>query len=108
LAAGREHWSQYECHLWSQLGGPRLAVNLAGAEHVTPSDAIWLTKGVVKTGTMGPDKTIEAIREYIAVFLETNLRSGPLDDLLTGPSSTYPDAAVTTQGESLCTGNSGR
>jgi predicted dienelactone hydrolase len=102
LAMGREQWSDEECRLWSDLRGPRFAANLMAAEHVTPSDAVWLAKGAIKTGPMGPEKTIEALRNYIAAFLDTNLRGRPFDPLLTGPSSDYPDAAVTTQKQSLC------
>ncbi len=103
LAAGREQWNDGECRLWDQLRGRRLAVNLQGAEHLTPSDAIWLAQGAVKTGFMGPEKTIAAVRSYIAAFLDATLRSRPSDSLLSGPSLEYPDAAVTTQDESLCT-----
>ena len=56
LAMGREQWSEDECRLWSDLRGPRLAVNLKGAEHVTPSDAVWLAKGAIKTGPWGQRK----------------------------------------------------
>jgi dienelactone hydrolase len=102
LAAGREQWRDEECRLWSHLRGPRLAVNFEGAEHVTPSDAVWLAKGAIKAGAMGPEKTITAIRDYIAAFLDTNLRGKPADPLLSGPSSDYPDAAVTTHKQLLC------
>jgi predicted dienelactone hydrolase len=102
LAAGRGQWSKDECRLWSDLRGPRLAVNLEGAEHMAPSDAVWLAKGAIKAGAMGPEKTIIAIRNYIAAFLDTNLRGSPADPLLSGPSSDYPDAAVTTQKQLLC------
>jgi predicted dienelactone hydrolase len=102
LAAGRERWSEDECHLWNQLHGPRLAVNLKGAEHVTPSDAVWLAKGAVKTGNMGSVREIAAIRNYIAAFLDANFRGTAKMPVLAGPSSDYPDAAVTTQKQSLC------
>jgi len=102
LTMGREQRNEDECQLWSDLRGPRLAVNLRGAEHVTPSDLIWLAKGAIKSGSMGPDRTIEALRDYIAAFLDTNVRGKPLDPLLTGPSSDFPDAEVTTQGQALC------
>jgi pimeloyl-ACP methyl ester carboxylesterase len=101
LAAGREQWSDHEYRLWDRLRGPRTAVNLRGAEHLTPTDEVWLAKGAVKTGTMGPEKTIAAIRDYIAAFLDANLRGRPVNRLLTGPSAAYPDAAVTTQKQSL-------
>jgi dienelactone hydrolase len=97
LAAGRTEWSENELSLWNDLQGPRFAVNFRGAEHVMPSDAVWLAKGAIQTGDMGPDKTIAAIRNYIAAFLDANLRDQPLDPLLKGPSSDYPDAEVTTQ-----------
>ena len=87
--------------MWGKLRGPRFAVNLRGAEHLTPSDAVWLAKGAIKTGTMGPDKTIAAVRDYIAAFLDANLRDRP-NLLLTGPSSDYTDAIVTTQKQLLC------
>lgn len=102
LAAGRERWSAGECKLWNGQSGPRFAVNLRGAEHLTPSDAVWLAKGAIKTGTMGPEKTIAAVRDYIAAFLDTNLRGKPLNPLLTGPSLEYPDAVLATQKQSLC------
>ncbi len=102
LAMGRAHWSDEECRLWGDLRGPRFAVNLRGTEHLTPSDAVWLAEGAIKTGSMGPDKTIEALRNYIAAFLDTNLRGSPFDALLTGPSAEYPDAEVTTQKQLQC------
>jgi dienelactone hydrolase len=102
LAAGRERWSESECALWSNLRGPRIAVNLRGAEHVTLTDAVWLAKGAIKTGPMGPEKTIEGLRNYLAAFLDTNLRGKPIGPLLSGPSSEYPDAEVITQKQLLC------
>jgi dienelactone hydrolase len=102
LGMGRKQWSDTECKLWSNLGGTRLGVNLKGAEHLTPTDAVWLAKGVIRTGTMGVDKTIAAVRDYIAAFLDANLQGRTPARLLTGPSSDYPDAAVTTQKQLLC------
>ena len=101
LAAGREQWSDAERRVWNGLHGSRLAVNLKGAEHVTPTDEVWLASDVIKTGSMGPDKTIAAIRNYVAAFLDANLLDKPTNSLLTGPSSEYPDAEVTTRNESL-------
>ncbi len=101
LAAGREWWSESDRHLWNELRGPRFAVNLEGSEHVTPSDAVWLAKGAVKAGSMGPDKAVAAIRNYIAAFLDTYLRGRPTNPLLTGSSPDYPDATVTLQDQSL-------
>jgi dienelactone hydrolase len=102
LAMGRTQWREDECKLWSNLSGTRLAVNFKGAEHITPTDAVWLAKGAIRTSAMGPDKTIAAVRDYIAAFLDANLQGRTAAPLLTGPSSAYPDAAVTTQKQLLC------
>jgi dienelactone hydrolase len=102
MTMGREQWSDEECSLWRDLRGSRLAVNFKGAEHLTTSDAVWLAEGTIKTGSMGPEKTIEALRNYVAAFLDTNLRGKPFDPLLAGPSSDYLDAEVTTQKQLLC------
>jgi dienelactone hydrolase len=107
LVMGHEQRSDEECRLWSDLLGPRLSVNLRGAEHLTPSDALWLAKGTIKSGAMGPDKTIAALRDYVAAFLDANLLGKPSDRLLTGQSSDYPDAALTTRQEPLCIGSTG-
>jgi dienelactone hydrolase len=102
LAAGRQRWDAGECRLWSNLQGPRLAVNLRGTEHVALSDWIWLTPNAVQVGPMGSERTMAAVRDYVAAFLDTNLQGRPLHPLLTGPSADYPDAVVVTQGQSMC------
>jgi hypothetical protein len=65
-------------------------------------DAVWLAKYAINTGTTGPDRTVAAVRNYIAAFLDANLRGRPMDLLMTGPSSDYADTEVTTQERSLC------
>jgi predicted dienelactone hydrolase len=79
LTMGRNKPSSDECRLWSNLRGPRFSVNFEGAEHVTASDVVWLAKGAIKTGNMGPDKTIDALRSYVAAFLDANLRGQVVD-----------------------------
>src|SRR5262249_1258404 len=101
MGMGRESWSD-ECQVWSALQGRRFAVNFNGGEHVTPTDATWLAAGGVKTGTMGTERTVAAIRDYIAAFLDANLRGFAPTTLLTGQSSQYPDAVVTTREQPLC------
>jgi dienelactone hydrolase len=102
LITGREQWSVDECRLWSNLHGPRLALSLPIADHLAPSDAVWLVKGVVKTGALGPEKTVTVLRNYIAAFLDVNLRGQPMNSLLTGPSPDSPEVVITTQAQSLC------
>jgi pimeloyl-ACP methyl ester carboxylesterase len=110
LFAGRDAWDQGTCHLWSGLHGPRLALNFKGSEHLTPSDAVWLAKGAIQTGTVGMESTIGAMRNYVTAFLNTSLKGDPTDLLLQGPSLDYPDVQVTTQTQSPCgrTENSGQ
>ena len=54
MAMGRQQWSDEECRLWSDLRGPRFAVNLKGAEHVTPSDAVLAGEGCDQDRPYGP------------------------------------------------------
>jgi pimeloyl-ACP methyl ester carboxylesterase len=102
LFAGRNAWDQQTCHVWNQLQGPRVALNLKGADHLTPSDAVWLARGAVRTGSMGMEKTVEAIRKYVADFLDSNLKGDVPHQLSTGDSSEYPDVSVTTEADSPC------
>jgi pimeloyl-ACP methyl ester carboxylesterase len=101
LAAGRDTWSDAEQLLWASLHGERLAVNLRGAEHVTPSDLLWLAPGAVRTGTMGTEKTIAVIRSYTAAFLDANVLGKAPDVLLTQPPSEFPDVVLTTRDQML-------
>ncbi|HTP70034.1 MAG TPA: alpha/beta fold hydrolase [Dongiaceae bacterium] len=106
LGAGRERWEPTECRLWNNLAGSRFAVNLPGTEHTALGDWIWLTKDSIHTGPMGPEKTMMAVRDYIAAFLDVNLRGMTNDSssqhLLNGSSSEYPGVTVTTQEQALC------
>jgi len=103
LAAGREHWNQDECRLWSNLHGIRLAVNLRGAEHLTPSDAIWLGRVIpgmaVAAGAGGSARTIAAIRNHVTSFFDSTLRDRPV-----APGITLDNHAVTvtTTTQPLC------
>ena len=97
LDAGREEWGQDERSLWSKLHGPRLAVNLKNSEHMTPSDAVWLARGAVKTGGMSPETTVAAMRNYVAAFLDAHLQGRPVEPLLKRRSPDYPDVEITAQ-----------
>jgi predicted dienelactone hydrolase len=102
LVAGHESWNEDDCRLWAALHGPRLAVNLPGAEHVALSDAVWLLKAAVKSGDSSTDRAIAAIREYVAGFLDTNLRGVAPRPAVTGASADFRGAVVATQTQSLC------
>jgi len=96
MFTGRDPWDEDTCRLWEKLQGPRIALNLKGTEHLTASDAVWLAKGAVQAGPEGMEKTVAAIRDYVAAFLDVNLKGSPSDQLLNGPSADYPDVEVTT------------
>ena len=106
LAAGREHWNQDECRLWSNLRGIRRAVNLRGAEHLTPSDAVWLGRAIpgmaVAAGTAGSARTIAAIRNHVTAFFDSALRDRPFNPLLTSMTFDNRAVTVTTATQPLC------
>jgi predicted dienelactone hydrolase len=103
LVVGRERWNEDDCQLWRALRGPRRAVNLPGAEHIALSDAVWLLRGNVSTGGASPEVAIAAIREYVATFLDSNLRDPVPGSLPGSPVPDFPGAVVATQTQSLCT-----
>ena len=94
LDAGRVQWDEEKRDLWNRLQGPRYAVNLRDAEHMTPTDAVWLASGAVRTGHVSPENTVAAVRAYVAAFLEAHLLGRPAVPFLTEPSKRYPDAEV--------------
>jgi dienelactone hydrolase len=102
LVVGRERWNEDDCRLWDALGGPRLAVNLRGAEHIALSDAVWLLKGLVRTGDSSPDHAIATIRDYVAAFLDTNLSGDAPRPLLLGPTPDHPEVMIANQAQALC------
>ncbi|HEX9707848.1 MAG TPA: alpha/beta fold hydrolase, partial [Steroidobacteraceae bacterium] len=95
--AGRVQWSTGERDIWQKLRGPRLAVNLRDAGHLAPSDAVWLTRGAVKTGDLSPERAVSAIRDYVAAFLDVHLQGRPAGQLLQQRSTAYPTVEITLQ-----------
>lgn len=108
LAAGRDQWTPEECQLWDTMRGPHTAINLLGADHFTPTDAIWLFQSLpglaASVGPMGRGRTISAIRTYIAAFFDNNLRGSTSHASFN--AFAYPDVTVTTQTQALCHQNS--
>jgi dienelactone hydrolase len=106
LAAGREQWNQDECRLWSNLRGIRRAVNLRGAEHLTPSDAVWLGRAIpgmaVAAGAAGSARTIAAIRNQVTAFFDSALRDRPFAFSLTGVTLDNRAVTVTAATQPLC------
>jgi dienelactone hydrolase len=104
LAAGRQQWNQDECRLWNNLRGIRLAVNLRGAQHLTPSDAVWFGQAfpgmAVAPGAAGSARTIAAIRNHVTAFFDSTLRDRPFNLL----PATLDNRAVTvtTSTQQLC------
>jgi predicted dienelactone hydrolase len=104
VRAGNDPWNENDCHLWSALRGVRATVNLTGAEHIALSDAVWLGGGVVSTGPMGTEKTIAAIREASAAFLNAAFTGASVDGRAFGLLMNDPNTVVTMQGQSPCSG----
>jgi pimeloyl-ACP methyl ester carboxylesterase len=100
LAVGRQ-WNESDCNFWGSLGGARLGVDLPGAEHLALSDAVWLLKGSVATGST-PETLIAATREYVAAFLDANLRGKDLQSLLAQVAAAPAGAVVTDTSQSVC------
>jgi predicted dienelactone hydrolase len=101
VVVGRDQWNEVDCTLWSALGGTRLAVSFPGAEHIALSDAVWLLKGKVRTGTTS-DAMIAATREYVATFLDSSLRDEARESVPGGPRPSHPQAVVAAQGQPRC------
>ncbi len=108
IAASRDQWTPEECQLWDAMHGLHTAINLRGADHFTPTDAIWVFQSLPgfasSVGSMGRAKTISAIRSYVAAFFGANLRGNANPELLNSPA--YPDAVVINQRQALCRANS--
>ena len=100
LVVGRQ-WNESDCSLLGSLDGPRLAVALPGAEHLALSDAGWLLKGSVATGST-PEAMIAATREYVAAFLDANLRGKDLQSLLVHVPAAPAGAVVADTSRALC------
>jgi dienelactone hydrolase len=91
---GATEWTEEESSLWNALRGKKLAVNFEGTEHTTPTDAVWLVKAESQVGPMGQEKTVEAMRRYIAAFLDANLRGEKPETLPLGGPAKYPSVEV--------------
>ena len=105
VSEGREQWSDEECELWNHLRGSKYAVLFPGADHFAPTDAVWLGAYLpgleAATGNIGPDKTVDAIRNYVAMFFSSYLSGEPPSRLLNGVSTDY-GVVVTRSRRPLC------
>jgi hypothetical protein len=103
---GRQEWSESECALWSDARGARVAAMFAGAEHLTPTDAVWLGDYLpalhVETGSLGRDQTIKAIRDFVGSFFSAYLEGKFQGLLLNGLSTEFIDVTVTPKTGALC------
>lgn len=103
---GRQEWSESECALWSHARGARVAVMFSGAEHLTPTDAVWLGDYLpalhVETGSLGRDRTIKAIRDFVSSFFGAHLEEKSPGLLLNGLSTEFVDVTVTPRTGALC------
>ena len=105
VSEGREQWSNEECELWNNLHGKKHAVLFRGADHFAPTDAVWLGAYLpeleTKTGNIGSEKTVDAIRNYVAAFFDSYLSGAPPGRLLNGLSTDYAGVTIVTN-RALC------
>jgi len=103
---GREQWSDKECELWKHLRGVRYAVLFPGADHLAPTDAVWLGAFLPElqtaSGDLGPDKSVDAIRNYVAAFFGAYLSGEPPSRLLNGKSTGYEGMGLLTLNGPSC------
>lgn len=102
MTAGRRKWSAQECHLWQNLRGPRLLINLTSADHFTFSDALWM----FGSSSVLPDdpqakKAIAFLRNSIGRFFDQHLKEGTASASHQA-AHPQPGIAITTQYETLC------
>jgi dienelactone hydrolase len=95
LDAGRERWSADEEELWRKLRGQRWALNLKGAEHVAPSDLIWVARSAIKAGDMTPERMVAVTRDSVGAFFDASLRGLPVDPLLEQRSAGFREIEAT-------------
>lgn len=104
LAAGRDRWKDDECRLWTHLHGTRLALNLHGAAHLSPTDAIWLGQAIpqfaVAPGAAGSSRIIAEIRRYVAGFFDNALFDQP--EGLFVRTGDNRDSTLTSTTQSIC------
>jgi dienelactone hydrolase len=101
LAADHMDWSSTDQFLWQQLHGPRFLVNFRGTDHLAFTDLVWMAKSAIRTGSMEPKESMAAIRDYVAEFLDVNLRGQPPGPLLNGPSRQFPEIELTSPVQSF-------
>ena len=101
LDANRKRWPEREQGVWQKLQGPRLAINLPGAGHLSLSDAVWYAKGTIPTGSLSPEQTVSAIRDSVATFLDIHLGRRPEQALTQQLSVAYPKLEITLQEEDV-------
>jgi pimeloyl-ACP methyl ester carboxylesterase len=95
LDAGRQRWSARKEILWGKLRGMRFGLDLDGAEHVAPSDLVWLAKPAIDTGRMTAEQTVAETRDFVAAFFDASLRGKPVDRVLTRPRTRSPEVKAT-------------
>ncbi|MGH8314397.1 MAG: choice-of-anchor D domain-containing protein, partial [Steroidobacterales bacterium] len=102
LSAGRASWNVDDCHTWDALRGPRLALDLPGADHLAVTDAVWLLPNNALTGSATSTQTIAAVRSYVAGFLDTHLAGKGSQLSLTRASTAFPGVFLASSDRAQC------
>ena len=85
-----------------QSAWTKVSMDLPGAEHIAPTDAVWLAESGINTGTMSPEQTVEVLRNNIAAFLDANLRAKPVNLLQVVWSAGHGDSFASHQSQVAC------
>jgi len=79
-----------------------VAVNMAGADHLAISDAVWLVRGAIPTGILGPEQTVSTVRRYVAGFLDSALRGVDTEPTVAVKRTTQGTAGIPMRTPSGC------
>jgi len=94
LLAGDGHPDSDECRMWTAVQGPLLAIRLPGVEHIALSDAVWLARSAVSTGTHDPGRVVSEARKGVAAFLDATFQGGGAEHITGEIKRSIPDALV--------------
>lgn len=104
VTAGRSQWDDSECRLWTNLSGPRLAINVPGADHLSFSDFMWMAStstDQAAPGATNAENLTQTLRKSVAAFFDINVRGLPATPLF-NDGHDYPGLHVATRRQALC------
>jgi predicted dienelactone hydrolase len=89
-----------QSEFFGNLRGPRLAIEVAGTQHLSFTDAPVAAPGFPGTGTIPGPRAVTIERAYVRAFLDTYAR-GRSSSLVRRPSSRFPEVRFVPGGRSV-------